>query len=335
MKFHVSKISAVVASAAAASQADSAAAQTTAPFVPGPWTVTVEGGVAFSNFSNSAYPAGAVPFIPQDTDKIGSTPLSSGNLNPGQRIGGYGSFSVARNINPVNDWRFSAGFNVFGSGDHSATASEGFSGDGFSGTNTAGITENDRFGLYTADFDFGRHWSAGVFQFRTFVGLRALYTNDRFESVLNTSGTDKVGFETNSTTLTNGSSIGHSEYFGLGPRAGIDFSTGAKFGFVGGFSAALLEGYRQSSYSTTSSAVTDGGAPVVSGTLTTLNEPSWVGNLSGNLGVSWQFSPTGQLVVGYKIDQWFNVRESFAFAGFDKKQDVLIQTPFIRATIRF
>jgi hypothetical protein len=335
VKFHVSKISAVVASAAAASQADGAAAQTTASFVPGPWTVTVEGGVAFSNFSNSAYPAGAVPFIPQDTDKTGSTPLSSGNLNPGQRTGGYGSFSVARNINAVDDWRFSAGFNVFGSGDHSATASEAFTGDFPGATNTAAITESDRFGLYTADFDFGRHWSAGIFQFRSFVGLRALYTNDRFESVLNTAGTDKVGFLTDSTTIANTSSVGRSDYFGLGPRAGIDFSTGAKFGFVGGFSAALLEGYRQSSYSTTSSAVTDGGAPVVNGTFTSINVPSWAGNLSGNLGVSWQFSPNGQLVVGYKIDQWFNVRESFAFAGFDKKQDVLIQTPFIRATIRF
>jgi hypothetical protein len=29
------------------------------------------------------------------------------------------------------------------------------------------------------------------------------------------------------------------------------------------------------------------------------------------------------------------VRENFNFAGFAKKEDILIQTPFIRATLRF
>ena len=105
------------------------------------------------------------------------------------------------------------------------------------------------------------------------------------------------------------------------------------FGIVGNFSAALLGGYRQSSFST-ANAVT-GGTPTLSGTVIVNDGNSWVGNLSGSLGAAWQFSPNGQLVIGYKLDKWYNVRESFAFVGFDKKEDVLIQTPFIRATLRF
>ena len=53
------------------------------------------------------------------------------------------------------------------------------------------------------------------------------------------------------------------------------------------------------------------------------------------LGVAWQFAPNGQLVLGYKLDQWWNVRSSFSFVGLDRKEDILIQTPFVKATFRF
>jgi hypothetical protein len=330
----VAKISAAVASAAAASQVDAAAAQTVVPF-PGTTTFTIEGGISFSNFSNSAFPAGAVPFIPQDLDKTGASPVSSGNLDPGRRTGGYGSFSVARNIDAVNDWRFSAGFNVFGTGEHSATASQLFTGIAFSATNTAAITERDRFGLYTADFDFGRNWSAGMIRVRAFAGVRTLYTNDQFDAVFHTEGTDKTGLFTTTTTVTDSMSRGRSSFFGVGPRVGVDFFAGSTFGIVGNVSGALLGGVRQSSFSTVDSVAINGGAPTFGSTLLSNNGNGWVGNLSGSLGAAWQFSPNGELVIGYKLDKWYNVREKFAFVGFDKKEDVFIQTPFIRATLRF
>ncbi len=330
-----SKISAAIASVAAASHADAVMAQPPNSVVPSTTTVTIEGGISFSNFSNSAFPAGAVPFIPQDLDKTGSPPLSSGNLNPGQRTGGYGSFSVARNIDAVNDWRFSAGFNVFGNTEGSASASQVFSGTPFTFTNTAAITERDRFGLYTADFDFGRNWSDGMIRVRAFAGVRTLYTNDQFDAVFHTEGTDKTGLVSSTTIVTDSLSRGHSSFFGAGPRVGMDFATGSTFGIVGDVSGALLAGVRQSSFSTVSSVVVNSGSPSVGMTFITNNGNSWVGNLSGSLGVAWQFSSTGQLVIGYKLDKWYNVRESFSFVGFDKREDVFIQTPFIRATLRF
>src|ERR1700694_1529285 len=147
-----SKASALVASAAALPLADPVAAQILPPGVPGTTTYSFEGGVSFSNLSNSNYPAGAVPFIPQDLDKVGSPPRSMGDLDPGRRTGGYGSFSIPRNIDAVNDWRFSAGFYVFGTRERSADASQLFTGSSFgrpfSAANTAAITERGRFGLY-------------------------------------------------------------------------------------------------------------------------------------------------------------------------------------------
>jgi hypothetical protein len=330
-----SKVSAIVASAAALPLADSVAAQTLPPAVPGTTTFSFEGGVSFSNLANSNYPAGAVPFIPQDLDKVGSPPLSSGDLDPGRRTGSYGSFSIARNIDAVSDWRFSAGFNVFGTSERSADASQLFTGPSFAATNTASITERDRFGLYTADFDFGRNWTTGIVQVRAFAGLRSLYTNDRFDAAFHTAGTDKTGFLTNTTTITDSLSQGRSTFFGLGPRAGMDFFAGSTFGVVGNISGALLVGPRQSSVFTTDMVVVNGGSPTFGANRVTSNETTYVANISGSLGAAWQFSPMGQLVIGYKLDKWYNVRENFAFFGLSRKQDLFIQTPFIRATMRF
>jgi hypothetical protein len=330
-----SKVSALVASAAALPLADSVAAQTLPSGVPGATTFSFEGGVSFSNLSNSNYPAGAVPFIPQDLDKVGSPPRSMGDLDPGRRFGGYGSFSVARNINAVDDWRFSAGFNVFGTSERTTFASQTFTAPFFSATNSAAITERDRFGLYTADFDFGRNWTTGMVQVRAFAGLRSLYTNDRFDALLHTEGTDKTGFLRSTTTIADSLSRGRSTFFGLGPRAGMDFFAGSTFGVVGNVSGALLVGSRQSSVFTTDMIVVNGGSSIFGANLVTNNETTFVGNISGSLGAAWQFSPMGQLVIGYKVDKWYNVRENFSFSGLSRKEDIFIQTPFIRATMRF
>jgi hypothetical protein len=330
-----SKASALVASAAALPLADSASAQILPSGVPGATTYSFEGGVSFSNLSNSNYPAGAVPFIPQDLDKVGSPPRSIGDLDPGRRFGGYGSFSIARNIDAVSDWRFSAGFNVFGTSERTAFASQTFTSPFFSATNSAAITERDRFGLYTADFDFGRTWTTGMVQVRAFAGLRSLYTNDRFDALLHTEGTDKTGFFTSTTTIADSLSRGRSTFFGLGPRGGMDFFAGSTFGVVGNISGALLVGSRQSSVFTSDTIVVNGGSPTFGANLVTNNETTFVGNISGSLGAAWQFSPMGQLVIGYKVDKWYNVRESFAFFGLSRKEDIFIQTPFIRATMRF
>ena len=325
------KISALIASAAAVSSADNAAAQF-APAAPGTTTVTFEGGISFSNLSTTNFPGGAVPFIPQAFDAIGAIPQSFGNPAAGQRTGGYGAFSVARNFDAVNDWRFSAGFYVFGSKTGSASASQDFDGlFGFFTTNTAAITERDRFGIYTADFDFGRSFSAGVFQVRAFSGLRGVIVKDGFDSTIHTEGTDKLG----GTTITDIFSRGRSLFYGAGPRVGVEVFTGSVFGVVGNLSGSVLGGYRQANVFTSSSVSIDGDIPLLTATQLVNNEFDWVANISGSLGFAWQFAPNGQLVLGYKVDQWWNVRSNFSFAGLDRKEDILILTPFLKATLRF
>jgi len=332
--FRATKVSALIASAAAVSHSDNAAAQF-GPAAPGTMTYTFEGGFSFANLSTTNFPAGAVPFIPQPFDKLGSNLQSSGVPNSGRRTGGYGAFSVARNIDAINDWRFSAGFYVFGSKTGAAWASEDFTGFFFDATNTAAVTERDRFGIYTADFDFGRMFSAGVFQVRAFGGLRGVYVRDGFDSTIHTEGTDKIGLLDTITATTDTFSRGRASFYGAGPRVGVEVFTGSIFGVVGNLSGAVLGGQRQANVSTTNSVVIDGSIPFLTATQLVNNEFSWVANISGSLGVAWQFAPNGQLVIGYKLDQWWNVRSNFSFVGLDRREDILIQTPFIKATLRF
>jgi Legionella pneumophila major outer membrane protein precursor len=331
--WRASKVSALIASAAVASS-DKALAQF-APAKPGTMTYSFEGGFAFSNLSTTNFPNGAVPFIPQPFDKVGLPPQSSGNTDQGWRHGGYGSFSIARNFDAVNDWRFSAGFYGFNSGSGSASATQQFFGPLLDPINSASVTERDRFRLYTADFDFGRSFTAGVFQVRAFAGLRGAVVNEGYDSSIRTAETDKVGFLTTVTTVTDTTSFGRASFYGVGPRAGVEFFTGSVFGLVGNLSGAVLGGQRDVSVATTSVSTIDGGSPFSAFTRLTNNEFSWVANVTGSLGAAWQFAPNGQLVIGYKVDQWWNVRSSFSFVGLNRREDVLIQTPFIKATIRF
>jgi hypothetical protein len=307
-----------------------------------PWigtTVSVEGGVAFSNYWQTTVPGGPASLLPSpdNADKVGSTPISSGPLQSNNNIGGYGSFSISSTYqgSPTIDWRFSAAFYGFGTTSSSASASQFVSGEETSFTNTAAITETDRFSFETFDFDFGQKFTQGPVQFRAFAGLRGLHTDELFTTNVATSGLDKIGFDTFAVANTNVFSQGSSQFIGVGPRVGVDFNTMGTWGFVGSVSVAWIEGSRQSQYMTTTTASIGGSPPTVTPTGLFNDRYVGVGNLEGMIGVAWQFSANGEFVVGYKVDEWYNIRDSFSFAGFNNKQDVLTQTPFLRVTLRY
>lgn len=332
-------ISTAVAAASAAGLPLGAAAAPPAPPPANDMTVSVEGGVAFSKYWQTTFPADAASLLPSPSlgfDKVGSPPTSTGGLQSKNNIGGYGSFSFGRNYqgNPNVDWRFSAAIFDFGTTSDSASASQHVSGLFTSATNTASITENDRFSFQTFDFDFGQKFTPGPIQVRAFAGLRVLHTDERFDTTVATTGLDKIGFLTFDTLATTMSAQGSSEYLGAGPRVGLDFNTIGPWQLVGSVSAAFLEGYRQAQYTTTTLAALTASSSTT-GTSLSDYRADWVGNLEAMLGVAWQFSPNAQFMVGYKVDQWYNIRNSFSFAGFANKQDVLTQTPFLRVTLRY
>lgn len=324
----------ITTAVAAASAAGIPVAAAAAPPAPQPETTyTVEGGVAFSKYWQTTFPGDAASLLPSPgLDKTGGPPSSTGGLQSKNNIGGYGSFSLARTFegNPTLDWRFSVAFFGFGPTTSSASASQpvflGASTIPF-GTNTASITENDKFSFETFDFDFGQKFVSGPVQLRAFAGLRAIHTDESFSTSVDT---DKVGIFSASTSTF---SQGQSQFTGVGPRLGVDFNTVGPWSLVGSVSAAFMGGDRQSQFTTTMTSVFLG--QTVTGTNFSEDRASWVGNLEGILGVAWQFSPNGQVMVGYRADEWYNIRSSFSFAGFSNKQDVFTQAPFLRVTLRY
>jgi hypothetical protein len=329
---------AVVAGAAAAGvPVGGAAAQPPAPFTP-TTTVSFEGGVAFSNYWQTTFPGsptGLLPIVTDTADKTGLPPISSDPLQSKHNLGGYGSFSVGRDIDPTLDWRFSAAFYEFGTTTSLAHASQQFTVTlSPSFTNTASITETDRFAFQTFDFDLGKRWTQPFVQFRAFAGLRALHTNDRFSVATATEGTDKIGLLTLATD-TSIFSTGSSGFFGVGPRVGFEFSPGATFGLIGSASAAAIDGVRSAQFLRTTTVAVNGGPPTSTSLILSTDTIRWVGNLEAILGVAWRFSPNGQLAVGYKLDQWYNIRDSFSFAGYANKQNVMTQAPFLKVSLRY
>ncbi len=329
----------VAATAAAGIPVGDAAAQTPpVPFLP-TTTVTVEGGVAFSNYWATTFPgspASLLPIVTDTADKTGSPPLSSAPLQSKHNPGGYGSFSIGRDIDPTLDWRFSVAFFDFGTTTSTAEAAQQFTANfGPPFTNTASISETDRFAFQTFDFDFGKRWTRQAIQLRAFAGLRGLRTTENFGVATATEGTDKIGLFDVVTTDTNIFSNGTSGFTGLGPRVGFDFSTGSTFGFIGSASAAAIGGIRNSQFLRATTVVVDGGPATTDSSNLSSDSTSWVGNLEGMFGVTWQFAPNGQLAVGYKVDEWYHIRDSFDFAGYVNKQNVFTQTPFLRVTLRY
>src|SRR5262245_32107337 len=105
----------IVAAASAAGIPVGDAALAQSPLPQGTW-VSVEGGVAFSDYWRTTFPGNPASLLPSvsDPDKIGSPPVSSGPLQSKHNLGGYGSFSLGTTVNPTVDWRFSVAVFEFG-----------------------------------------------------------------------------------------------------------------------------------------------------------------------------------------------------------------------------
>ncbi len=314
----------VIAAAAAAVTVptghEAAQAQSIAPptFTP-KTTISFEGGFLFSNYSPANIFPGGVPTV----GKLGTT-TSNGSLLGNKNYGGYGAISFGQDINPLYDWRVSTAFNAFQNNNRNAstTVSGVFIIDPFTETNS--VTATDKFHYLTFDFDVGRRWEKGNLQLRTFAGLRALRTSDSF-TILSTDVTEKLGTSSVITSMS-----GDSHFTGVGPRIGLDMFYGSTFGIVGSVSAAAIWGIRDSHFTTNVFNV-KGGVSTMS-----QSRSAWVENLSGSLGFNWQFAPNAYLVLGYKADAWWNIRDNFSYTGieFNRDKDILSHGPFLRVTVR-
>jgi len=253
---------------------------------------SLEGGAIFSDYSE---------------DKLGD----SSDID----VGGYGAISVRRFIEPDLDWRLTGRFGRFA--DRSRRFSDS-SGPDFIDVN--GSTEKM---FANIDFDIGHHFQHPGVQGRIFVGARGLYSREaadkgfqEFDSGNNNKFSDvNFGFE--------------SEFFGAGPRAGLEMvfkDPGDTFGVSVAGSGAVILGNTRETFSGSIFSEDDGGiVDDVSGS-ESRNQFEALVNLSAAVGVEMMVNDNSTITVGYQAEMW--TQEFF-------RERSLFHGPFVRGTIKY
>lgn len=256
---------------------------------------TLEGGAMFSDYSQ---------------DKLGD----SSDLN----VGGYGAISVRRFIDPDLDWRITARFGRFA--DDTVNLSE---------TDINGPGSFASFDLVTEkmfaniDFDIGHHFQHPGVQGRVFVGARGLYSRE---------AADK-GFEfsdpADDNKFSNFDVQGESEFFGLGPRAGLEMvfkDPGDTFGVSVAGSGAVILGNTHESFSGSIFSADDNGIDIDDSGSDSRNEFEALVNLSAAVGVEMMVNDNSTVTLGYQAEMW--TQEFF-------RERSLFHGPFVRGTIKY
>lgn len=297
---HKSILLGSVSAVALASVASAAHAQDMT--VPDGFTVSVEGGALFGPNTVAE-------------DKLGSgfgSGPSGGVVNIQDNVGYRAAISLGKQIDPFWDLRVTGALN------HQMTSksdvqSSIYNGGGSGGSgffeNFYGTLETD-FDYETMDFEVGyRPMLTENMEVRLFAGLRGLHYRDSMDKMgyISSSGGgggDKVGY---------GADVS-SEFFGVGPRVGIEASTrlgDSMFGVSGMLAGAALFG----------TARTDGEATLMSGgdSITVpypgQEEQITVYNLEAALGLDVHVDPQTKVTVGYRAEGLFGVDNLFSSGG--------------------
>lgn len=309
---------AAVAAGAAVSVGTNGALADQMPGVEPDWFLSLEGGVLFAD-----------PAI----DKTG------GMMSPGSGISidfndfdtdfGYrGAAAFGRKFDDNLDWRLGVAYSNFvknhasllitgiPSGSGSGSGSGSFAGDG-----------SADFSYLTGDLELGYNVRPGDdFDLRVFGGLRILSSKDsqdKFGDVdLGGSGVGSIELNT------------RSEFLGVGPRAGVDFSSrigDGNFGFSGMLATALIFGDVKTRIAYSSS----GGSGSGSSGSETFHDNETIFNLEAAFGADFHLNENSVLTIGYRGEYWNDVRFSDKVGESSSTPDTLSHGPFLRFTTEF
>ena len=287
---------------------------------PNPLMWTIEGGAIFSQYS--AHFSDGIETI--------------GKLGLDTDVGGYGAISVGRYFEPDIDWRLTGRFGKFARNSSSATDEDSFlnfddfyGGDNFDSVNDYEGFLNTNREFATVDFDIGHHFEKPGLAGRAFVGLRGLYSREAASKGVKLAGTgeqnQKLEYEAQGSYS--------SEFFGAGPRAGLEllFRDGdTPFGIAVDGSAAVLFGNRKDRYSVSDQeCVTEFLGPRQcdgDSDSFTRNEFDIVGNIAASIGVQFEINENSSITVGVRGETWTHSLFSDASAMYG---------PFVKAGVKF
>ncbi|TJX61860.1 MAG: hypothetical protein E5W21_12385 [Mesorhizobium sp.] len=164
------------------------------------------------------------------------------------------------------------------------------------------IGYGDDYSFQAFDFDVGKHVKVQAADIRFFGGLRLVHSDEH--------GTASEGFSPDNPGADKGGAVdkvGSSEYWGIGPRAGVEayYPLGETWGLTGSASGAVMWGRRTDragvNYNFTN--------PDNHGSVTLFSESAnqTVTSLDASAGLSWTPLAGATFTAGYKIEQWHNL----------------------------
>jgi outer membrane immunogenic protein len=260
-----------------------------------------------------SYVGGTIGYVAPGNTAFTEVNDKFGVLGPKPQQGLMLSAEYGRLIDTRYDWRLT--LRGVGVPEHIVDATDNW------GTSSG----STRLGYQTLDGEIGRRIQVSdPLALRAFAGLRAIHTYERIEEAVQGSS--------------NVSQAAAVQSWGIGPRAGVEFSyrLGSQPVFLtGGVDASVLFGRAEQT-----TAFVDLDTPM-SGSLSS-SAPSTIYTLGGRVGVTWFASPQTSVTVGYQAEQIWNLRKAYSglavfgdLGMLDGRGDNLVHGPFARVAVHF
>ena len=267
---------------------------------------------------------GSAIFADPASDKLGdlvSGPGGTVNHDSFDTDIGYrGAAAFGQSFDDNWDWRVGVAYSNFMKNRASVTAtSSGGSGGSFFGSQTTDLS------YLTGDLELGYNVKpSDNFDLRLFAGLRALNSK---------SSEDKFGAASSGGPLLG--SVDQkvdSEFLGIGPRAGLDFSTrmgDSILGLSGMAAGSILFGKLDQDVAVDVSSIGLGSFSIHDGN----SSNQTVYNLEAALGADFHITDSSVLTIGYRGEYWDSLRYSQDKNG--NGDDMLTHGPFVRFVAKF
>jgi hypothetical protein len=275
-------IAAVAAGAAASVGANAALAADILEGVTEPdWFLSLEGGVIFADPATDK-----VGIIGDEVfSGIGFTERNDLDTDFGYR----GAAKFGKKFDDNLDWRLGVAYSNFRK--NSSTLS--VSGSGFGGSGSGNFEQHNDLSYLTGDLELGYNMRpSDRFDLRVFGGLRVLSSKDTEDKF------GEIGFSGSGLAF-DGSTT--SEFLGVGPRLGVDFSgrlsDDSMLGFSGTLAVAVIFGELKQS-NDFAATISGSGVPISGISDTHTNET--VFNLEAAFGTDFHLTDKAVLTLGYR-----------------------------------
>ena len=242
-----------------------------------------------------------------------------------------GSVSLSRERAPMKD--VSVGLTFGGSLDTEADFRQYFIENTFFGVFSTEASQD--FSFAALDVELGQTIPLAAANVRYHYGLRGLSTSTSLDKTGELRGTG-IGSGSSESSFSAGQSL-ESTFLGIGPRAGIGFSTTpasapalGNFGVSGNLGASVLFGNREDTFTVS---ISDS-LSLDSGFSETVSDSKTVFGLDAQIAVDYNLSPTSKLSAGYQLQQFWNV-DVVSDEDTDDREPRLIQGVFVGFTTTF